>query len=74
MNFASWKDFHDIEDHDERLITKTLLIDIVNNLIEHPHEEKHHILPMEYIDEMFSRYPSALSCLIAMGFEKVKGR
>lgn len=71
MNFSSWKHFNDIQDQDERSLIITLLIDIVVNLIRNPDEEKHRILPAEFVEEYFSRSSSALFCLQSIGFQKV---
>ena len=71
MSFSSWKDFREIVDEDERLITVTLLTDIGQNLLVDPQREQHRVLPQQYVDEVFATYPSALACLQDMGFRKV---
>ncbi|UJR10898.1 hypothetical protein I4U23_015086 [Adineta vaga] len=60
-----------ITDEDERLVTITLLIDIISNLINDKTNHRHHTLPASYIQEMFEKYSGAMQCLVVIGFKKI---
>jgi len=61
-----------ITDEDERLVTITLLIDIISDLINDRNSHRHHTLPVKYIQEMFHKYSGVMLCLDLIGFKQVR--
>jgi hypothetical protein len=72
MDFTFLKKLKEILDEDDRLVTITLLIDITNNLINDRNNHRHHTLPLDYVQEVFSKYSGAMICLNTIGFKQVK--
>ena len=61
-----------INDQDEKLVTITLLIDVISNLITDRNNHRFHTLPKDYIEEYFNKSPGAMQCLDSIGFKKVR--
>ena len=60
-----------INDEDERIVTITLLIDVISDLINDRNNHRHHTLPNTYVQETFQQYQGAMQCLHSIGFEQV---
>jgi len=60
-----------ITDDDERIVTITLLIDIISNLLTDRNNRRHQTLPNSYVQEMFHEYQGAMQCLQLIGFQQV---
>ena len=60
-----------ITDDDERIVTITLLIDIISNLLTDRNNRRHQTLPNSYVQEMFHKYQGAMQCLQLIGFQQV---
>lgn len=71
MDLAFLNNLRKITDEDERIVTITLLIDIVSNLINDRNKYRHHTLPINYIQETFHKYQGAMQCLDVIGFKQV---
>jgi hypothetical protein len=72
MDLSFLNNLRKIIDEDDRLVTITLLIDIMTNLINDRNNHRHHTLPVSYIQEMFQKYLGAMQCLNSIGFKKVR--
>ena len=72
MDLSFVNNLRKIYDADERIVTLTLLIDVVTNLIHDRMNQRHHTLPKSYIDEMFQKYQGAMQCLQLIGFKQVR--
>ncbi|CAF4425019.1 unnamed protein product, partial [Rotaria magnacalcarata] len=57
-------------DEDDRLVTVTLLIDIISNLLNDRNNARNHTLPANYIQETFQKYSAAMDCLLTVGFKQ----
>lgn len=71
MDLSFVNNLRKIVDEDERIVTITLLIDIITNLINDRKNYRHHTLPNSYIQEMFQKYQGAMQCLNIIGFKQV---
>jgi hypothetical protein len=71
MDLTFLNNLRKILDDDERIVTITLLIDIISNLINDRNNYRHHTLPKYYIQEMFQKYLGAMQCLTLIGFKQV---
>jgi hypothetical protein len=71
MDLSFVNNLRKINDDDERIVTITLLIDVVTNLIHDRKNRRHHTLPKSYIQEMFQKYQGAMQCLQLIGFKQV---
>jgi hypothetical protein len=48
---------------DERIVTITLLIDVISNWINDRNNCRYHILPGNYVQEMLHKYSDTMNCL-----------
>ncbi|CAF0975287.1 unnamed protein product [Rotaria sordida] len=71
MDLAFINNLRKIINEDDRIVTITLLIDIISNLINDRNNHRHHTLPNNYIQEVFHKYSGAMSCLQTIGFKQV---
>ena len=71
MDLSFLNNLRKISDEDERIVTITLLIDIISNLITDKNNPRHHTLPQSYVQEMFQRYLGAMQCLNLIGFQQL---
>ncbi|CAF5042807.1 unnamed protein product, partial [Rotaria sp. Silwood1] len=53
------------------IVTITLLIDIVSNLINDRNNHRHNKLPANYVQDVFEKYSQAMMCLEKIGFKQV---
>jgi hypothetical protein len=74
MDLSFLNNLRKITNEDERLVTITLLIDVISNLINDRNNHRHHTLPANYIQEMFQKYSGAMNCLNQIGFKQVRYR
>ena len=72
MDLSSLKDLRRISNDDDRLVTITLLIDVLTNLIDDRNNPRHHTLPCEYVQQTFGQHPQAMASLRLMGFRQVR--
>jgi hypothetical protein len=72
MDLTFVNNLRKINDDDERIVTITILIDIISNLIHDRNNHRHQILPKNYIQEMFQKYQGAMQCLQLIGFKQVR--
>ncbi|CAF4602828.1 unnamed protein product, partial [Rotaria socialis] len=71
MDLSFINNLRKINDEDDRLVTITLLIDIISNLLNDRNNSRNHTLPANYIQETFQKYSAAMDCLLAVGFKQV---
>lgn len=71
MDFTFLNHLRKIKNEDERIVTITLLIDTISNLITDRNNRRHHTLPNSYILEIFHKYQGAMQCLHLIGFKQV---
>lgn len=72
MDFSFLNHLRKISDPDEKIVTITLLIDIISNLIHDRTNQRHHTLPKDYINEYFHKSHGAMQCLHFIGFKEVR--
>lgn len=72
MDLSSISYLRNIINEDDRLVTITLLIDIVSNLINDRNDSRHHTIPVKFIQETFEKYSAAMNCLKIIGFKQVR--
>ncbi len=72
MDLTFLNNLRKILDDDERIVTITLLIDIISNLINDRNNYRHHTLPINYIQETFQKYQGAMQCIHLIGFKQVR--
>ena len=72
MDLSSLKDLRQISNDDDRLVTLTLLIDVLTHLIDDRSNPQYHTLPFEYVQQTFGQHPQAMSSLRLMGFRQVR--
>ena len=70
MDLTFLTNLRKIEQDDERIVTITLLIDIISNLLNDRTNDRHQILPKDYIREIFHKYQGAMQCLYLIGFKQ----
>ncbi|CAM4820066.1 unnamed protein product [Rotaria magnacalcarata] len=71
MDLSFINNLRKINDEDDRLVTITLLIDIISNLLNDRNNSRNHTLPANYIQETFHKYSAAMDCLLTVGFKQV---
>ncbi|CAF4648810.1 unnamed protein product [Rotaria socialis] len=72
MDLSFINNLRKINDEDDRLVTVTLLIDIISNLLNDRNNARNHTLPANYIQETFQKYSAAMDCLLTVGFKQVR--
>lgn len=72
MDLTFLKNLRKIQEDDERIVTITLLIDVISNLLNDRLNHRHHTLPNDYIREIFHRYQGAMQCLHLIGFQSTE--
>ncbi|CAF4148682.1 unnamed protein product, partial [Rotaria sp. Silwood2] len=70
MDLSFINNLRKIIDQDDRIVTITLLIDIVSNLLNDRNNHRHHTLPINYVQEVFQKYSGAMICLETIGFKQ----
>ncbi|CAF1612521.1 unnamed protein product [Rotaria sp. Silwood1] len=71
MDLSFINNLRKITDEDDRIVTITLLIDIVSNLINDRNNHRHNKLPANYVQDVFEKYSQAMMCIEKIGFKQV---
>ncbi|CAF4851764.1 unnamed protein product, partial [Rotaria sp. Silwood1] len=70
MDLSFINNLRKITDEDDRIVTITLLIDIVSNLINDRNNHRHNKLPANYVQDVFEKYSQAMMCIEKIGFKQ----